>query len=76
MFKEIKKWLIKKLGGVMIESPANREYLITALNEKGETVPWTTINPNKRKSKYNMIKYYNLYEGETLLLTFPVKSKL
>jgi hypothetical protein len=68
----IKKWLIYKLGGVVIE-PLNYHYLVTAVNHKGETIPWTKMNPNKRKSKHNMVECYNFYENDNLKITFPIK---
>lgn len=67
---KIRIWLIKKLGGIVIEPPSC-DYLITAVNQRGETVPWTTINPTKRKSKNNIVVYYNIYKGVELLVSLP-----
>ena len=69
-----RKWLIEKLGGMLVE-PLSYHYLITAVNQRGETVPWTTINPNKRKSKYNRIEFYNFYQNDELKFVLPIRKE-
>jgi len=70
---KIKRWIIEKLGGTVIE-PKYYNYLITAVNQRGETVPWTTINPDKRNTKYNRVEYHNLYQNDELKFSFPTKQ--